>query len=249
MFVERFLRDMQSAGLFLTRLPLPQFAEDAEPPSLAQSMRAFPVIGALVGLIGGIVFFIADRLELPPLLAALLALGAQALATGSLHEDGLADTADGFGGGRDPLHRMDIMRDSRIGSFGVVALILAFGIKAAALAALATSGAVGALIAAGAISRGAVPAIIAASHPARQDGLGATAGLPDGSTGTAAILISALIALIFLGSRCLPALALSALAGAAMILLAQRKIGGYTGDVLGASIVVIETAVLVAALP
>ncbi len=247
--MERFLRDVQIAGLFLTRLPWPPVPQGEEVPRLASAMRAFPLVGALVGLLGGIVFFLAERLELPPLLAALLALGAQALVTGALHEDGLADTADGFGGGRDPQRCMEIMRDSRIGSFGVIALILLYGVKAAALAALATGGAVGALIAAGAISRGAVPALIAASHPARQDGLGAEAGAPDGGTGTTAILLAALLSLIFLGSRCLPALALAALAGAAMILIAQRKIGGFTGDVLGAAIAVIEAAVLVAALP
>ncbi|NIA68098.1 adenosylcobinamide-GDP ribazoletransferase [Pelagibius litoralis] len=218
--------------------------EDATP--LARASRCYPLVGALVGVIAALIFLAADRLGLPPGLAALSAIVATVLVTGALHEDGLADLADGFGGGGDRARKLAIMRDSRIGSYGVIALILALALRAGSLAAIAEPGAVAAaLIAAESLSRGGLAAIMAGLPPARPDGLAAHVGRPGGSAALAAILIAAALAFVLLDwqAAVLSLLALVAAQGL-VALLARRQIGGYTGDVLGAAQQIGATAIL-----
>jgi adenosylcobinamide-GDP ribazoletransferase len=181
--------------------------------------------------------------------AALLGLVAAGFVTGALHEDGLADTADGFGGGRDRDEKLAIMRDSRQGSYGIIALILTIGLRAAALYTIAepVEGAL-ALIAAHAASRAALAPALYLLRPAREDGLGATAGRPSLATTLVAVAIGAVVALGALGPvRGGIALILTAAAVAGTAMLARRQIGGYTGDVLGAFEQVGEIVMLLAA--
>ena len=124
---------------FLTRLPIP-FVRTLDLPPLAEAMRFFPLAGAIIGAIISAVLIGANMLGLPSLLAAALALAAGVLVTGALHEDGLADVADGFGGGRTREHRLEIMRDSRIGTYGTIALCLTFIARAAIYETLAGRG-------------------------------------------------------------------------------------------------------------
>jgi adenosylcobinamide-GDP ribazoletransferase len=240
--------DFRHAALFLTRLKLPH-AGAAEEPGLAAASWAFPLVGACVGLVAGIAFALSSRLGLPALVSALIALGAGILLTGGLHEDGLADTADGFGGGAGREAKLAIMRDSRIGSFGVLALVFSVALRAAALAAFPGTGrAVAALIAAHAVGRGVLPLVLRALAPARADGLGAAAGRPEPVVAWTAAAIAAVIAFFMLDFLpALAALAATALAAALVAGLARRQIGGYTGDVLGAIEQVSETVMILAA--
>ena len=153
-------RDFLIAAMFFTRLPLPSTHIDAdEPPSLGAAARAFPLAGLLIGALGALALMIASKFGWHPVVAVLIALGAVALITGALHEDGLADVADGFGGGRDREGKLAIMRDSRIGSFGVMALIFSVGIRAGTLASFFGPGTAAlALIAAHVLSRATLPA-------------------------------------------------------------------------------------------
>jgi adenosylcobinamide-GDP ribazoletransferase len=243
------LDEGKAALQFLTRLPVrgpaawPRHA-------LAASAPAFPLIGALIGALGGLAFALASWLGLPPVLAAVLAVAAQILLTGGLHEDGLADLADGFGGGRTRADKLAIMRDPRLGSFGALALILALLARIAALAALAEPLLVAsALIAAGAASRAGLPALLASLAPARSDGLAADAGRPHPLRAVAGIAIAALLAVVVLA----PSVAVGGLIGAAgallsVAILARRQIGGYTGDVLGAAQQLAEIGFLLGAL-
>ena len=238
------LRDCKVALAFLTRLPL-RGHRDWGTADLATSVRWFPVVGALVGLAGAIAYAIAIWVGLPPWPAAAVALGATAWLTGALHEDGLADVADGFGGGRTREDKLALMRDPRIGSYGALALVLAVLARAGAIAALAEPEAVAAaMVAAGAASRAALPAVMAALPQARPEGLAASAGRPHPSRAAAALLIAVLIALVMLGGTAPAALAAGALAALAGALLARRQIGGYTGDVLGAVQQLTEIGVL-----
>jgi len=184
----------------------------------------------------GILFEIGDRIGLPINAMALVAVAVTVLVTGGLHEDGLADTADGLGGG-DREAALAIMRDSRTGAFGVLALVFSVGLRVAALAALPdTRVAVSALVAAHAVSRGLLPTVMLWFDPARSDGLGADAGRPTPPGATAAALIGLLVALIALGiGRGILAMVLAAIVMMALAVLARRRIGGYTGDVLGAA--------------
>lgn len=224
--------DLRTGLAFCTRLPIRSPGS-----SLAQAAWTFPVVGALVGLGGALVFWLSNVLSLPPLIAASLAVAATAVLTGCLHEDGLADTVDGFGGGRDAARSLEIMRDSRIGTYGVVALILSFLLRVGALASLAASGpAALALIAAHGGARAGLPAFMRAVPPARADGLSASAGTPTAGAATASALLGLLAMVLFLGVGAGLLAALLVLVGlVAMARLAQKKIGGQTGDVLGAA--------------
>lgn len=240
--------ELKQAAAFLTLLPVGA-AAPADGPNLARAFWAFPVIGALIGAIGALVFAFSGGLGLPVLARALLALGATALLTGGLHEDGLADTADGLGGGADRAAMLAIMRDSRSGVFGVMALIFSVGLRVSALTAMADSyAAADALVAAHAVSRGLLPGAMLLLTPARGDGLGAGAGKPSAVVAVIAVLIALVFAVLCLG----PALGITALIVAALGmglvgLLAWRRLGGYTGDVLGAAQQAGEILVLLAA--
>jgi adenosylcobinamide-GDP ribazoletransferase len=184
-------------------------------------------------------------LGLPPVLAAGLALAAQIITTGALHEDGLADLADGFWGGRDPARRLEIMRDSRIGSYGTLALVVSVGLRWQALAVLAGQGAGLAAVAilAVAMTSRAVPAVLlAVLPPARSDGMGRLASGGAGPEVVAAVLLAGLPALALSGM--LPAMALQAAFGFGVARLSLAKIGGQTGDVLGAAQQLAEIAAL-----
>jgi adenosylcobinamide-GDP ribazoletransferase len=240
--------DCKVALAFLTRLPVhePRAWRDLD---LAASVPLFPVVGALIGLAGAIGYALATWLGLPPWPAAAIALATTIWLTGALHEDGLADVADGFGGGRTREDKLRIMRDPRVGSYGAIALVLAVLARAGALAALAAPWAVGAaLVTAGAASRAALPPVMASLPNARTDGLAAGAGRPHPLRATAAVLVAALVAIVLLGEAA-PAALLGGAAGAlAIALLARRQIGGYTGDVLGAVQQLAEIGVLLGAL-
>ena len=243
-----WLGEARLAFAFLTRLPF-RSEGTVEPGALAQAGWAFPLVGIAVGVTGAIVFALTDRLGLPVTAMALLAVGATVLMTGGLHEDGLADTADGFGGGAEREQVLDIMRDSRSGAFGVLALIFSVGLRVAALAALPDAKlAAGALIAAHGVSRGLLPPLMHYLDPARSDGLGAEAGRPGAGIAGIAAAIAVILSVLCLDlGRGLVAVILAALAVAALGLLARRRIGGSTGDVLGAAQQVGEIVMLLAA--
>jgi adenosylcobinamide-GDP ribazoletransferase len=221
------------ATALLTRLPVGMTvpADGA----VAASGWAFPLVGAGIGALCGLVFVVAEMLGCGNAVAALLAVAAGIALTGAFHEDGLADTADGFGGGNSRDDKLRVMRDSRHGSYGVVALVLSIGLRAAALGTIGEPVHAGlALIAAHAASRGALPPLMRVLAPARPDGLGAAAGRPSLTVAIVAAALGGGIALAVLGPRTgALALALSGGALALAALLAQRQIGGYTGDVLG----------------
>jgi len=233
------LADLILAAVFLTRLPLRADnwgTGDRGAAALAGAMRVFPVVGAGIGLAGGLVFVIGHAIGLGPWISAIAAVAVVVALTGALHEDALADVADGFGGGRDRAAKLEIMRDSSIGAYGALALMLAVAARIAALATLAAPDlALAALIGAAAFSRAAMPVVMHVLEPARSDGVGAGAGRPDRETvywaaGLAAVIIFALLD---------PGAALIAIIAAALavwggVALARRQIGGFTGDVVGA---------------
>lgn len=254
-------RDLRVAAGFLTRLPLgpgPSRAEmeegeveegEAEEGAVARSTRAFPLVGLGVGAGGGLTFAVASTLGLSPVIAALLALGATIALTGALHEDGLADVADGLGGGREREAKLSIMRDSRTGAFGVLALVLSVALRVGALAAIATAGAAAAaLIAAAAGSRAVLPVVMNAMQPARAEGLAVAAGRPSKDRVIASAALGAALVLLFLGPVAgVLAVLIGTAAAAAMADLARRQVGGYTGDILGAVQQITEIAILLTA--
>ena len=215
---------------FLTRLPI----RLETPLPLASAVPGFPLAGALVGGIAAVALSVALWLGVPPLPAALLAVGASIVATGALHEDGLADSADGLFSGKPRERVLEIMRDSRIGTFGALALILSVGLRTGSLATLADGAA--ALVAVHALSRGWLPWLMWQDTPARSDGLAADAGKPEQANVFLAAGFGLAIAAVAIGI--LPALLAAAVsAGFALVVaaLARKRLGGYTGDTLGAA--------------
>jgi len=238
--------DLKVAAAFLTRLPIgPSNVGDMS--ALARASRCFPVVGLGIGLFGGILYALAVALDLPPLLAAIVAVAATVTVTGALHEDGLADTADGFGGGGGRERKLQIMRDSRIGTYGVIALVLALGARVVALASFDDNeDAVAALILCEAASRALIVALMQRTPLARSDGLAAAAGRPTQATMLWALCLGGLIALAFAGFDGLVATVAGIAVAWAIAWLSRRQIGGVTGDVLGAVQQGSEIAMLIA---
>ena len=126
--MNEWLDDFRTAVAFLTRLPMPH-PDGAMPPNFVRAHRMFPVVGALIGAAVGLLCLGLRYAGVPDLAAAALALGGSAMITGALHEDGLADVADGFGGGRNLESKLEIMRDSRLGTYGALILLVSFAAK------------------------------------------------------------------------------------------------------------------------
>jgi adenosylcobinamide-GDP ribazoletransferase len=214
---------------FLTRVPMPGAIGERD---IAASIAWFPVVGALVGALSAAVYLGASQIW-SPLVSALLAVGASIAVTGAFHEDGLGDTADAFGAastGRDP---QPVLKDPRMGTFGVVALVLVIGLRVALVASLTPRAGALALIAAHALARG-VSAATVVSAPSAGAGLGSSyAALAPRWRGVVAVAVGLLIATVCIGVAAPAALALAAVAALLEARWAERVLGGVSGDVLG----------------
>ena len=195
-FVARaWLQDLRTTIVFLTRIPVPEVSgsddkkldsEDVNESKkstkitpMGRAVRAFPLVGVLIGIFGGVVFAFTMVIGLPTLVASVIAIAFMVFVTGALHEDGLADMVDGLGGGKNRKQKLSIMRDSRIGAYGVIALVLVLGAKVGALTELENIGVViCALICASAFSRAVMPAMMRWMPAAQNDGLASNAGKP-----------------------------------------------------------------------
>ena len=241
------MRDLKVAALFLTRFPI-RLDGTATMRDLAAAVYAFPLVGAAVGLLGGLAFAVATWLGLPSLPAALLAIVAMLLATGALHEDGLADTADGLGAGTDRARALEIMGDSRIGSFGALALLLSVLARLIALAPMWDPREVTlVLVAAGMTSRALMPVVMLLQPSARAEGLAAAAGTPQ----PLRVMLGAFLAIAGAVLLLPLPMAVTALAASAVIALAfaawlGNRLGGCTGDTLGAVQQIAEIVFLLA---
>jgi len=235
--------DLRGAFGLLTRLPLP-----GDPgPAIARGARAawaWPLAGAAVGVLAAIAAALTQALGLPPTIIAALALAMQAIVTGALHEDGLADSADGLWGGHSPGRRLEIMRDSRIGSYGVLALTLTLLIRWSALAALVPGGLLAALIACAALSRAPMAVLMAALPPARPGGLSRSVGRPPARAVWAGCALATLIGAALTGWAIVPLVLVLGAVTLGCGLIAQARIGGQTGDILGACQQLTEIAAL-----
>jgi adenosylcobinamide-GDP ribazoletransferase len=248
-WLEERAEELKASLAFSTRLPVLRTTPVADG-ALAKAAWAFPIAGLVVGLIGAVVYVLAHRLGVPAWPASALSVAATLLATGCLHEDGLADTADGFGGGTTREQKLEIMRDSHIGAYGVCALVLSLLLRVSALAMLPNAHlVVWALIAAHGGARAAMIAFMFLLSPARSDGLSFDAGRPPGDSVAAAGALGFLIvALCFGPARAIVALIFLLIVIAVMAWLSARQIDGQTGDVLGAVEQVGEIVILLTAL-
>lgn len=241
--IRREWRLFLTAVQFMTRCPVPAWVGHS-PDQLDRATRYFPLVGVCVGL-WGIAVFVTAGAGLPAPVAAVLSVAATVVATGAFHEDGLADTCDGLFGGWTQADALRIMRDSRIGSFGAAALVLVLGLKITATSALAVPAAI---VAGHACSRLMAVCVITALPYVRDEGKSKPVAGGVGRTELGIAALCGLLPLLLLGWRAVPALLLAAGVTALLALWFRRRLGGYTGDCLGATQQVAEVTVLLAVL-
>jgi len=253
-FVGDFCDDVARSIGFLSRIPMPGRHFVGYDGRLNRAVRAFPLAGIVIVLPSAAAASAMNALQVGSLFAAFVVIALQALLTGALHEDGLGDTADGFGGGRDRDAALDIMKDSRVGTYGAVALILSFGLRVSALASIlplfTPLGAGMAILGAAALSRAAMVWHWSSLPPARSGGVAASAGVPDPAATRVALGSGLIAAMLLFYFAKVPALGLIATIAAFFVAVkgfgrvATRKIRGHTGDTIGATQQLTEIAVL-----
>ena len=239
------LAELQLAFMLLTRLPAGTLTSQL--PELAHARWAFPIVGCIVGGIIAASYIILSLLLLPSFAAAILAITAGLFSTGAIHEDGLADCADGFGGGQNREKKLAIMRDSAIGSYGTLSLIIIMGLRILLLSMLpAKLEIVTPIIICAVISRYAMVGYLCLLPAARQDGLGNQAsGNQTSGDNISALLLAGLIALpAFVTGAFGLIYVIIAIVSVALIwgVIAKYQLGGQTGDVCGAGQIICETA-------
>ena len=234
-------RDILAGFGLLTRIAVP-----FTPPRPAGAW-CWPLVGLVIG---GVALSAGAALQAMGVSVGVVAaavISAQVALTGGLHEDGLADCADGFWGGRTRERRLEIMKDSRIGSYGGLALMLAILMRWTALTALLDAGAWGLALAAMILSRAAMGLVMAALPNARNGGLSAGHGRPPMTSALAGVALALGLSLLAAGWAVVGLALAGGLATVGLALMARAKIGGQTGDVLGAAQLVAEIAALAAA--
>jgi adenosylcobinamide-GDP ribazoletransferase len=244
----KILTDIRIAVSLSTILPVGP-GRPVDSGEVAQASWALPVAGLVVGLAGAAAYAVARAVGLPTDPAAALALAATILVTGAIHEDGLADTADGLGGGRSPEQKLEIMRDSRIGTYGACALIVSMILRWSALATISEPASVAsALLVAHVVARAPLPLFMWLIPPARSDGLSAGAGQPPPQSAIIAVVLGILCFVIGFGTgKAIVGLILLSIGVSIWGFIATRQIGGQTGDILGALEQVGEIVVLLMA--
>jgi adenosylcobinamide-GDP ribazoletransferase len=239
----KLLRGLRAAAGFLTRVPVGEVSSD----DMGAAINWFPFVGSLIGAAAGGVFVALSHV-VPISVAAVVALSVEWLVTGAFHLDGLADMADGFGGGWNVEQRLEIMKDSRHGTYGVVSLVAVMSTQILSLGTLGPAQGFVGLIAANTLGRMAAVVVMMVMRPARTDGLGVNYRTGLSTRGALAGIGFGVAIVAFLAGWWALALAGAAGVGAAAVAwLSHRKIGGMAGDVLGAIEQIAAAAVLVVA--
>lgn len=226
------LSDIPAALGLLTRLPV-RVDTDRATTRGAAAAWAYPIVGLIVGCISAIGMITAGAIGLPAGAVALIGVATVTIITGAMHEDGLADTADGLWGGWDPVHRLKIMKDTYIGTYGVIAIVLSLLIRWLLLTELIDMNAGLAVIAAAMLSRAAMVGVMAWLPNARDSGLSRAVGRPSLIVTLIAVAIAAVGAIGLIGVDGICAAAAVVVMAIGCGAIAKAKIGGQTGDILG----------------
>ena len=232
--------------VFFSRLPVLRLGlATGRMPPFSAAVRVLPLAGLIIGCCGALPLLACRAVGLPPVICATIAVAALLAASGGLHEDGLADTADGLGGGTTRERKLAIMRDSRIGTYGVLAIVVALLLRVAAIDALlersGPGAAAAAILASAAVSRALALLPLLLLPPARSDGLGRSVGRPSRAVARTCFGLAALIGVALPSGAGYGAVEIALACGAAVgaalavVALARRFIGGHTGDIGGAS--------------
>ena len=233
------IKELRVALMFLTRLPAGTL--DAPVPTLSECKWAYPLVGVPIGFFAWLTHVVLLGIGAPDSIAAIVVLGVLAMLTGALHFDGLADFADGIGGGRDTQHCLEIMRDSRIGSYGVLALVVACALWISAVTDLGVQANLWVFVSICVTSRFAMVSLLQTLPAARSEGLGSVAGSGQSSAFVFGAILS-LVLMLALGIAGITTLVVMAMVTFFVGWRALKRIGGQTGDVLGAAQLMTEVA-------
>ncbi|WP_288350249.1 adenosylcobinamide-GDP ribazoletransferase [uncultured Thalassospira sp.] len=230
------LSDFWRAMALLSRVPLPPVG-DFRAALIARSVWCWPLVGLVLAGLALLPAMLVDFLTGNPLVYAIFAIAAMVLLSGAMHEDGIADCADGFGGGMDRDRKLEIMRDSTVGTYAVVMLILTMGLRLVLITAAADIGQAGILfLIMAVISRAAMPVVMRILPPARDNGLGKGAGRPGWLPVLIGFAIASAIVLVLGGIGAMFAVIVGVMIAILIVaMVARSQIGGQTGDVLGAT--------------
>ena len=230
------LSDFWRAMALLSRVPLPPVG-DFRAALIARSVWSWPLVGLGLAGLALLPAMLVDFLTGNPLVYAIFAIAAMVLLSGAMHEDGIADCADGFGGGMDRDRKLEIMRDSTVGTYAVVMLILTLGLRLVLITAAADIGQAGILfLIMAVISRAAMPVVMRILPPARDNGLGKEAGRPGWLPVLVGFAIASAIVLVLGGISAMFAVIVGVMIAILIVaMVARSQIGGQTGDVLGAT--------------
>jgi adenosylcobinamide-GDP ribazoletransferase len=236
----RDVTGLVGALALLTRLPV-RFAAGQEP---GAALPWLPIVGGLLGVFTALVYMLG-LLVLPAVVAAAVAIAVLVAVTGALHEDGLADAVDAWGGGSTREETLRVLDDPRIGTYGVLALVLSVLLRVTSIATLSPSAALVGLPAVHAMSRAATVAVMAVSPAARDSGLGARYSISATPLRAAvAVGVALLLSIALLGPWTAVAVVIALVLAWMARRVAMRRIGGVTGDVLGAIEQLVEVALL-----
>lgn len=246
-FLRRRIEELGLAAGLLTRIPLPAFKRRTRA-TLGTAFWAYPLAGALIGVLSAMAFWLSVAAGFSSTACAFLAIIASLIAGGAFHEDGLGDLWDGLGGGKTKEAKLKIMRDSRIGTYGALALLLTLGLQAEFIVNLqhytGLVPTIAAIIAAEIIARGAIALPLATLQPARKDGLGSLMTNMRPETYATGIAIAIVFAFVLLGLNSGMLILGGAIGAGFVTLLARTYLGGFTGDVLGATAVTARVTAL-----
>lgn len=255
---QSFWQDFLTSLAFLSRLPIKPSGTTSGDYSLVSASRTFGITGLFLGSLTGLIFWLASTLGLTTLPAVLVALAISTLITGGLHEDGLADVADGFGGGWTKDRKLEIMRDSSIGTYGVLALVFSVGLRVTAYVLLLEANAgffviIAMFAALGCLSRAPLAFMMYQVPLARKDGRAVQAGSPCHDNLRQGLFVSVIAGAVLLILAIGIFATVAVLAGiflAYLIIarLARIQVGGYTGDILGTLQQLAEISALLALL-
>ncbi|WP_380054148.1 adenosylcobinamide-GDP ribazoletransferase [Falsihalocynthiibacter sp. SS001] len=237
--------DIPAALGLLSRLPVKVNQEAAQQRGAAAAW-AYPIAGAIIGFVAVLAGWLSMFLGLPDIAVAGITLATLVMVTGAMHEDGLADTFDGLWGGYTVERRLEIMKDSSIGAYGVVALALSIAVRFGLIYAIVRDGNLIALVGIAALSRAPMVVLMAKMENARKSGLSRSVGRPRIETALLAVLVALTIGFVVLWGTILHGVLIAAIAVFALGIVAQHKIHGQTGDILGASQQFSEIAFLAA---
>ncbi len=237
--------DIPVALVLLTRLPMPRLPEKAFERQAAATW-AFPLTGLAVGTLAVAVGWIGLSANLSAMLCAILLVTALVVSTGAMHEDGLADTCDGLWGGTTPERRSAIMKDSHIGTYGVLALVFSQLLRIVAIADLLAINLLNGIIGAAILSRSLMPAVMALLPNARGTGLSHQVGKPQIFPVSVGLGLAVMLILILLGAKAIIPAMVAIFSAAIVAVVSKSKIGGQTGDILGSVQQVSEVSFLLA---